>query len=351
MENVDRNIEEQIRNWRDRTSPALDRRILGDLARRLPAAQSRRAIFTPAGIGRILMMNKRVKLAVAAVIALALMLPAGYAAVKAVVKYFTISEDRVSLEFRDANYAAGFAASRKISIGGTNLATEEEARAHLEEFRRLYREGKAKEIEPGVWQVTLANGETFNYAGDPERTTAAFSDEEKTRMQQEFEEIRELQKAGKGERTLLRETEENGVKIRLYQVRYTLFSGKVVTLTEGRSTQGGWSGGTVGGASQTAAGATLGEMPEFLKQQMAEIKALRQAGKGERTFLREVEQNGGKVNLYEVRYTLSDGRVVTVMESVNPDGSLAGMGMGGGMGGSLSGSGMGGGGSSGSSPR
>ena len=42
--------------------------------------------------------------------------------------------------------------------------------------------------------------------------------------------------------------------------------------------------------------------------------AVRRAGKGERTFLKEVENNGVRVRLYNVCYTLSNGEVLTVCE-------------------------------------
>jgi len=327
MEDTNRSLEEQIRNLCDRTSDSMDRRILSDLAGKLKKCEPFKPTATSAGVWRMIMNSRRIKLAAAAVIGLAILLPVGYAAVEAVVKYFTISQDRVTFEAREPNYAANFAASRSISIGGTNIATEDEARARLAEFRRLYREGKAKEIQPGVWQVTLGNGELFNYAGDPERVTAEFTPEEKEQMKKEFDELNALQKAGKGERTLIKETEENGVKTRLYEVRYTLSSGKVVTLTEGRSSAGNGGGGQVGLSSQPTAGSGSSEMPEFLKKQMDEIKELRQAGKGERTLLRETEQNGQTLRVYEVRYTLSNGKAVTVTETVNPDGALVGTAM------------------------
>jgi hypothetical protein len=186
------------------------------------------------------------RIAAAAVIALAILLPAGYAAVEAVVKYFTLSEH---IETLDPNGTAGFMAGRSVSVGGTSIATEAEARASTEEFYRLYREGKAREIQPGLWQVTLANGKLFNYQGNPEWAT------DMARQKSEFEEIIALQKAGKGERTLLRETEQNGRKARVYEVRYTLSSGKVVTVTEtvnpdsNPAGMGGGFGGFGGGTS------------------------------------------------------------------------------------------------------
>ncbi len=89
-------------------------------------------------------------------------------------------------------------AIRSISIGGTNIATEDEARACLAEFRQLYHEGKAQEIQPGVWQVTLANGKLFNYQGDPQRATAEFTPQEKEQMKKEFE-LNALQRPAQGE--------------------------------------------------------------------------------------------------------------------------------------------------------
>jgi hypothetical protein len=122
----------------------------------------------------------------------------------------------------------------------------------LEEFYRLYHTGKAREIQPGLWRVTLANGELFKYKGNPEWVTPNFPAELKT----EFEEINALRRAAKGERTLLGEAEQNGQVLRIYEVRYTLSSGKVVTVMEMVSPDGslagmgggmGGSGGGVGG--------------------------------------------------------------------------------------------------------
>ena len=44
------------------------------------------------------------------------------------------------------------------------------------------------------------------------------------------EEIEELRKAGRYEKTLLREWEEKGMRFSLYKVSYTLSSGKVITI-------------------------------------------------------------------------------------------------------------------------
>ena len=70
---------------------------------------------------------------------------------------------------------------------------------------------------------------------------------------------------------------------------------------------------------------------EQMKKEFDEINALRSAGKGDRTFLRETAVQGMTVRVYEVHYTLSSGKTVTVEETKTPDGSLVGMG--GGLGG------------------
>jgi hypothetical protein len=247
MQDANRSLEEQIRNWCKRTSAALDRRILNDLGEKLQQPEPIQPAPTPAGIWRMIMISRRVKLAAAAVIALAILLPAGYAAVEAAVNYFTISEDHVSIEMQEPNHAVGFTARRDISVGGANIATETEARAGLEEFYRLYHEGKAREIQPGLWQATLANGAVFNYRGNPEWPTPDFA-----AQKSEFEEVSALRNAGKGERTFRQETELNGQTLRVYEVRYTLSSGKVVTVTEMVNPDGslaGMGGGFGGGKS------------------------------------------------------------------------------------------------------
>ncbi len=247
MQEANRSLEEQIRNWCKRTSDALDRRILDDLGAKLQQQEPIEPAPTPAGVWRMIMNMKRIKWAAAAVLALAILLPAGYAAVEAVVNYFTISETQVSIEIQEPNVTVGFGARRDVSVGGTNITTEAEARAGLEEFYQLYRAGKAQEIQPGVWQATLANGEVFNYKGNPEWPGPDFAAQKK-----ELEEINTLRSAGKGERTFLREMELGGQMLRVYEVRYTLSSGKVVTVQELMNPDGslaGMGGGFGGGKS------------------------------------------------------------------------------------------------------
>ncbi len=57
-----------------------------------------------------------------------------------------------------------------------------------------------------------------------------FADEEEAKRV--WQETRELKKAGKYERTFLKEIERNGVKYRYYNCRYTLSNGQVVAFSE-----------------------------------------------------------------------------------------------------------------------
>jgi hypothetical protein len=86
------------------------------------------------------------RLAAAAAIAIAVLLPLSYGAAK-VIRHFKVGETIIVVKNSD------------------KINNEKEAQKALEEFGKLYREGKAKEIKPGVWVVTLSSGEEFAFAG------------------------------------------------------------------------------------------------------------------------------------------------------------------------------------------
>lgn len=171
------------------------------------------------------------RVAAAAAIVIAVMLPLSYGAVK-VIKYFTV---QLTFEYPEDNW--GYSVGERLSAkGDTDIDTMEDVRRTYEEFRKLYKEGKAEEIEPGVWVVTLSNGEEFAYAGrNPESAGLLFADTEnaKQRLEGLFDEIHELRKAGKYDRTFIKEVEKDGVKVVYYEDRFTLSNGRVVTMTTG----------------------------------------------------------------------------------------------------------------------
>jgi hypothetical protein len=168
------------------------------------------------------------RLAAAAAVAIAVLLPLSYGAVKAV-KHFVIARDQVTFEYPEDNSI--YTVSRSIAIAGNNTSSEE-AKRKLEEFRELYDDGKAEEVKPGVWVATLSNGEKFAYVGDPERIGVEFTEQEQEQLKEQFDEINELRKAGKYEKTYKPENDFiiYGVKHRYFEAHYTLSDGRVVTL-------------------------------------------------------------------------------------------------------------------------
>ena len=234
MEYPNGDVEEQVKSLRDETSAEMDQRILNDLFGRFERIEATGATVRPPGSWRTIMRGKRTRLVIAAAIAAGIMLPVGYGAVKAVMKYVILTEEKVVFKYAEPNGGvAAYGVGRAVGTMVSGDVDEEEARARLEEFYQLYRDGKAREVKPGFWQATLSNGETFNFGGDPARAMGEFTPEEKERLQEQFEEINELRKAGKGERTFLKEIEKDGLRIRLYEVRYTLSNGEVITVGEG----------------------------------------------------------------------------------------------------------------------
>jgi hypothetical protein len=133
VENVDRNLEEQIRNLCDRTSDSLDRRILHDLAGKLKECETLKPTATSAGIWRMTMISKRIRLAAAAIVALAVLLPVSYGTIQAVKKHFIVSEDKVTFEYPDPNgNVTSYVYGRSVCVGDTDAVNEEQARARFE---------------------------------------------------------------------------------------------------------------------------------------------------------------------------------------------------------------------------
>jgi len=74
--------------------------------------------------------------------------------------------------------------------------------------------------------VTVTTTNTTKLSGE-------YADENQARKV--YDEINRLRKAGKYEKTLIKEWVENGIVFQLYKVRYTLASGEVVTGNEGQA--------------------------------------------------------------------------------------------------------------------
>ena len=224
------NIKRLIKNLHDTTSAQMDERVLGDVLRALAESEQPSALTWP-NIRRTIMKSPITKLAAAAAIAIVVLLPLSYGATKVVRKYFITMES----EFEGPEDGTIYRTIQTGVVAGDDIKSEEDAKKVLnkaiEEFGRLYREGKAKEVRPGVWQVILSNGEKFNYGGNPE-SLGVSETEQKEALKKQFDEIHELKKAGKYEKTYKPEHDYivNGIKYKYFEARYILSDGTVKTL-------------------------------------------------------------------------------------------------------------------------
>ncbi len=174
------------------------------------------------------------RVAAATAIAIAVLLPLSYGATKTV-KHIIKTFEAKFVYPQDDGGAHVYGVGAGIGSSDPNF-TEEDALEKQQEFYQLYKEGKAEEIKPGIWVAILSDGEAFGFSGDPE--FLGLSDaERRDLLKKQFDEIHELRKAGKYERTFIKEVEKNGVKIRLYEDRFTLSNGKVITMGAGEGEQ------------------------------------------------------------------------------------------------------------------
>ena len=180
--------------------------------------------FAPTG-GRI----SPWRVAAAAAIAIAVLLPLSYGATKTVKRIIKTFEAEFVYP-QDDGGVHGYKVGSAIGSSDPSF-TEEDAREAQREFYELYKQGKAKEVEPGVWVATLSNGKGFGYNGDPEMLGLSEAEQEEF-LKKQFDEIEELRKAGKFEKIYKPEHdfEINGVKHRFYFARYTLSDGTVRTV-------------------------------------------------------------------------------------------------------------------------
>ncbi len=185
------------------------------------------------------------RVAAAAAIAIAVLLPLSYGAtktVKRIIKTFEATFEypqEATFEYpQDDGGVHGYGRVNGYRVGSVIGSsdpnfTEEDAHKAEREFYELYKQGKAKEVAPGMWMATLSNGKGFGYGGGDPEMLGLSEAERKELLKKQFDEINELRIAGKYERTFIEEIEKDGVKICLYRDSFTLSNGKVVTLTTG----------------------------------------------------------------------------------------------------------------------
>ena len=170
------------------------------------------------------------RVAAAAAIAIAVLLPLSYGATKTVKRIIKTFEATFEYPQDDGSVHA-YGVGSGIGSSDPNF-TEEDALKAQREFYELYKQGKAEEVKPGVWVVTLSNGEKFAYGGgDPEMLSLSEA-ERKEFLKKQFDEIEELRKAGKFEKIYKPEHDfvVDGVKHRYFEARYVLSDGTVKTV-------------------------------------------------------------------------------------------------------------------------
>jgi len=184
--------------------------------------------FAPAG-GSISLW----RVAATATITIAVLLPLSYGATKTIKHIIKTFEAKFEYPQDDGGVHV-YGVGGGIGSSDPNF-TEEDAREAEREFYELYKQGKAEEVEPGVWVVTLSNGEKFAYGGGDPEMLGLSEAERKEILKKQFDEIEELKKAGKFERTFIKEIEKDGVKIRYYEDSFTLSNGKVIKMGAGEA--------------------------------------------------------------------------------------------------------------------
>jgi len=171
------------------------------------------------------------RVAIAAALVIAVMLPLSYGATKAAKYVITIFE--ATFEYPETVYSHTI--TKSVSTSGDNIQNEGDAKKAMAEFYQLYKQGKTREVKPGIWKATLSNGEEFAYGGDPENCLGMLEiDKTKLRkeLKEQFDEIHELNKEGQYEKVYKPEHDfvEDGIKYRYFEAIYTLSDGRVVTV-------------------------------------------------------------------------------------------------------------------------
>lgn len=239
------NTDKRINQWlRAAPRPSAPEVLLGKLRRDITLGQRRarpsvlRKWLAPRGDS-----ISPWRVAAAAAIGVVVLLPLSYGATR-VIKRFTLFEATFDYP-RESGEATGngteatkAGSGRKVGVNvgigfsSDDVVTEEDARRVQQEFYELYKQGKATEVKPGVWKVTLPDGRAvFIGAGgglDPE--FLGLSDAERhTLLEKQIAEMSQLRKDGQFERTFIEEFERDGIVLRRYRDRFTLSDGRVIT--------------------------------------------------------------------------------------------------------------------------
>jgi hypothetical protein len=151
------------------------------------------------------MRTKTMKLALAAALAM-IVLPLTYGAATKIAQRFRVERQQ------------------EVVVQSTGEISKDDAERAAAEARQLVSEGKAEEIRPGVFRVTLSDGKVVELGGKAAGTMDHMPPELKAML----EEMEALRQAGNFEETLVREwTENDGTKVSVYKETFTLADGTI----------------------------------------------------------------------------------------------------------------------------
>ena len=204
-------IEKIVKQMSFKAGPEMDNDLWSDATRAHDQTQKPQWSQDRPRLRKLTMNVRRMKIAAAALIAVAMLLPLSYGAAR-IVRSFRV--ERVGV------------VKMKATGGVDNEA--------VEYAKRLIREGKAKEISPGVYGVILPNGKKFILSTSKSSSSDGVSPEMRTIM----EEVEALRQAGDFEETLVGEiTANDGRKVLVYEEVFTLSDGTIQKFTRKESSR------------------------------------------------------------------------------------------------------------------
>ena len=202
-------IEKLVKKMSFKAGPEMDNDLWTDAAKAHDESQNTEWARNRPFIRRMTMNTRTMKIAAGAIIALAVLLPLSYGAAK-IIKSYRVER------------------TATIKVKAAEGFDEEKAQKALEHAKKMIEEGKAEEIRPGVYRVTLPDGEVVEMG----TTTSGSLDDMPPEVKAILEEVEKLRKAGDFEDTLIDEyTEDDGTKVSVYEEVYTLSNGDTQKFT------------------------------------------------------------------------------------------------------------------------
>jgi hypothetical protein len=176
------------------------------------------------------------RVATAAAVTIAVLIPLSYGAAKIVEKFMT-EEFMVTYTY-DYDETDGkkevMAYLFRPTVKGPSINSEEDAKQAEKEILKLIKEGKVEQISPGEYRAVLSNGEEVIYDTLEIPIEILESENREEKIKEMCNGIEELRKAGKFERIFLDVVKSpRGRDVYIYKTRYTLSNGVTIILNSG----------------------------------------------------------------------------------------------------------------------